>query len=91
MNKKIPLVLIALLLVAAIMHLAFGRVRPGFGELVDWVFSTGAAGEGNDAVAFMNDFTFRAIRFPRMLVAVFGGAALVSETTSALGCLPVRS
>ena len=78
MKKKLPLLLFSVLLLAAVMHLAFARVEPGLGSLFDWLFSwTGATGE----VDQIDSFVFGAIRTPRMLVAVFGGAALALAGT----------
>jgi iron complex transport system permease protein len=77
-KKKLPLLLFSVLLLAAVMHLAFARVEPGLGSLFDWLFSwTGATGE----VDQIDSFVFGAIRTPRMLVAVFGGAALALAGT----------
>lgn len=78
MKRRLPLLLLALLLVAAAVHLAFARVTPGPGALFDWLFAwTGAA----DAPSQQEHFVFASIRTPRMLVAVFGGAALALAGT----------
>ena len=78
MKRKLPLVLLALLLLVALLHLAFARVQPGFGALCDWLLSwTGAS----TSLPETEEFVFRAIRTPRMLVAVFGGAALALAGT----------
>lgn len=78
MKKKLPLLLFSILLLAAVMHLAFARVDPGLGSLFDWLFQwTGVTGE----VDQIDSFVFGAIRTPRMLVAVFGGAALALAGT----------
>tara|TARA_R110002096_G_scaffold71981_18_gene171695 strand:- start:2238 stop:3266 length:1029 start_codon:yes stop_codon:yes gene_type:complete len=77
-KQKLPLLLFALLLLAAVMHLAFARQEPGLGTLFDWLFSwTGATEDVHPA----DRFVFGAVRTPRMLVAAFGGAALALAGT----------
>jgi iron complex transport system permease protein len=78
MKRKLPLVLLALLLLAALLHLAFARVQPGFAALFDWLFSWTAA---TAPLSEGEEFVFGSIRTPRMLVAVFGGAALALAGT----------
>lgn len=78
MRKKLPLLLFVVLLLVAVMHLAFAREEPGLGSLFDWLFAwTGATGD----VDQIDEFVFGAIRTPRMLVAAFGGAALALAGT----------
>ncbi|HIE71470.1 MAG TPA: hypothetical protein EYP98_15570, partial [Planctomycetes bacterium] len=73
MKRKLPFFLVAVLVGVAVLHLSFSRVSPGFSTLLEWMFAwTGAT----DAVTEPDQFVFASIRTPRMLVAVFGGAAL---------------
>lgn len=78
MKRKLPFFLVAVLVGVAVLHLSFSRVSPGFGTLLEWMFAwTGVT----DAVTEPDQFVFASIRTPRMLVAVFGGAALALAGT----------
>lgn len=77
-RRRLPWLLVAALLVVMVLHLAFARTEPGFATLVDWLFSwTGAT----ESPVTMDDYVLGMIRTPRMLVAVFGGAALALAGT----------
>lgn len=78
MTRRLPLILVLLLAVVALLHLAFARVTPGLGSLFEWLFAwTGATEPPTE----QDHFVFASIRTPRMLVAVFGGAALALAGT----------
>jgi len=78
MTRRLPLLLLFALIVAASLHLGFARERPGVGALLAWMFSwTGAFDAPDDA----DRFVLGMIRAPRLLVAVFGGGALALAGT----------
>lgn len=75
---RLPLLLLFVLVVAVVLHLAFARVTPGLGALCDWLFAwTGLT----EPASLQDRFVFSSIRTPRVLVAVFGGAALALAGT----------
>lgn len=77
-KPRLPWLLVAVLAMVALLHLAFARVTPGLGALLEWLFAwTGAT----EAVSEQDRFVFASIRTPRVLVAVFGGAALALAGT----------
>jgi len=77
-KQRLPLLLVGLLLVVAVLHLAFARVSPGLGSLFEWLFAWAGTGDG---LSDMDRFVFADVRTPRLFVAVFGGAALALAGT----------
>ena len=78
MKRRLPLLLFGVLVVAALLHLGFARERPGLGALFAWLLSwTGAT----DAPDVADRLVLGTIRSPRVLVAIFGGAALALAGT----------
>lgn len=78
MKRRLPFVLVGVLLVVAVLHLGFARVSPSLGELFAWLFSWAGAGE---SLSETDRFVFADVRTPRVLVAAFGGAALALAGT----------
>ena len=78
MKRRIPWLLAAVLLIAALLHLGCARERPGIGALFGWLLSWSGL---TDAPNAMDDFVLGMIRAPRLLVAIFGGAALAMAGT----------
>jgi iron complex transport system permease protein len=78
MKRKLPWLLLIILLIVAVLHLAFSRERPGLETLVDWLLSWTGMTDVPDSA---DNFVLSEIRTPRMLVAVFGGAALAMAGT----------
>ena len=78
MKRRLPLLLLLALLVAAVLHLGFARERPGLGALFAWLLSWTGMTESPDAA---DRFVLGTIRAPRVLVAIFGGGALALAGT----------
>ena len=78
MKRRLPLLLLLALLVAAVLHLGFSRERPGLGALFAWLLSWTGMTESPDAA---DCFVLGTIRAPRVLVAIFGGGALALAGT----------
>lgn len=78
MKRRLPLLLVAVLVAVALLHLGFARERPGIDTLFAWLFSWTGAADAPDAA---DRFVLGTIRTPRLLVAIFGGAALALAGT----------
>jgi iron complex transport system permease protein len=71
-RRRLPLLLALVLAAVALAHLAFAREGPGLTELVQWV----ASWFGASPLRADQSFALAEIRLPRLVVAIFGGAAL---------------
>lgn len=78
MRRRLPLLLLLALVACALMHLGFARERPGIGGLFAWLFEWTGIPAAPDAG---DEFVLGMIRAPRLLVAIFGGAALALAGT----------
>ena len=78
MKRRLPFVLLFVLVAAAILHMGFARERPDVASLCAWLLSWTGLLEAPDAA---ERFVLGDIRAPRLLVAIFGGGALALAGT----------
>ncbi|MFK7739417.1 MAG: FecCD family ABC transporter permease [Planctomycetota bacterium] len=78
MKRKLPWLLALLLFAVALLHLGLARERPGLEGMFGWLFAWTGIVDGPDV---MDAFVLQNVRAPRLLVAVFGGAALALAGT----------
>ena len=78
MRRRLPWLLLCALVLVALAHLGLARERPDLTAMLGWLFEWTGATTGPDV---QDRFVLGDIRAPRLLVGVFGGAALALAGT----------